>query len=137
MKSRIALGFALLLAAVPLSMQAQVRAPGTEGVTRREPLAERRDAMRQRRETMKAMTPEQRAAARTRAQERFNSLPAEQQAMIRERRAYSLALREKARDLRSQVAAGTLTADAMAEQLRAYRDANRPARPAGTRKPTP
>ncbi len=83
------------------------------------------------------MTPEQRAAARARAQERFNALPADQQELLRERRAYSQALREKARDLRSQVAAGTLSKDAMADQLKAFRSANRPARMDGARKPSP
>ena len=135
MNTRLLLGMAAVLCAAPVT--AQVRAPGTEGVTRREPAAERRDAMRQRREAQKAMTPERRAAARAMAQERFNALPADQQQLLRERRAYSQALREKARDLRAQVAAGTLTKDAMAEQLRAFRDANRPARPDWTRKPTP
>jgi phage-related minor tail protein len=64
-------------------------------------------------------------------------LSPERQQAIRDQRAYAQGLREKARELRAQVEAGTLTRDAMAEQLKAYREANRPARPEGARKPKP
>lgn len=144
MKTRIlfalAAALAAALSAVPFSVQAQsTTSPTSTGAPRREPSAERREAMQRRRDAMKAMTPEQRAAARSRAQERFNAMPPEQQQFLRDQRSYSQGLRELSRDLRAQVTAGTLTRDAMAEQLKAYRTANRPARPAGlpTRKPTP
>ncbi len=130
---------AVALSAAPMAASAQATAPESRGAgsPRREQMAERRDAMKQRQEARKAMTPEEREAARAAAQERFNSLSPERQQFIRDQRAYSQGLREKARDLRSQVQAGTLTKDAMAEQLKAYRDANRPARPEGTRKAKP
>ncbi len=140
MKTRILFALAAALSAAPITVQAQTTtAPTAPGAPRREPGAERREAMRQRRDAMKAMTPEQRAAARSQAQERFNAMPPEQQQFKRDQRAYSQGLREKSLELRAQVAAGTLTRDAMAEQLKAYRQANRPSRPAGlpVRKPTP
>ncbi len=140
MKTRIFFALAAALSAAPIAAQAQsTTAPTAAGAPRREQAAERREAMQQRRAARQAMTPEQRAAARTQAQERFNAMPPEQQQFLRDQRAYSQGLREKSRELRTQVTAGTLTRDAMAEQLKAYRQANRPARPAGvpTRKPTP
>ena len=78
-----------------------------------------------------AVTPEQRAAARARREARLSALPADQQAYLRGLRTYQQGLKLQARELRAQVRAGTLTQDAMAQQLKAYRDANRPARPAG------
>lgn len=139
MNTRIFFALAAALSVAPLAAQAQSGTAPTAGAPRREPAAERREAMQQRRAAMQAMTPEQRAAARSRAQERFNAMPPEQQQFLRDQRAYSQGLREMSRDLRAQVTAGTLTRDAMAEQLKAYRQANRPARPEGLpkRKPTP
>lgn len=139
MKTRIFFALAVALSAAPIAAQAQSTTAPTAGAPRREAASERREAMRQRQETRKAMTPEQRAEARARAQERFRALPPEQQQFVRDQRAYSQGLREKSRELRAQVTAGTLTRDAMAEQLKAYRQANWPARPAGlpARKPTP
>ncbi len=138
MKTRIFFALALAISAAPIAVQAQSTTAPTAGAPRREAASERREAMRQRQETRKAMTPEQRTEARARAQERFAALSPEQQQFVRDQRAYSQGLREKSRELRAQVTAGTLTRDAMAEQLKAYRQANRPARPAGAaRKPTP
>jgi hypothetical protein len=139
MKTRIFFALAVALSAAPIAAEAQSTTAPTAGAPRREAAAERREAMRQRQEARRAMTPEQRAEARARAQERFKALPPEQQQFLRDQRAYSQGLREKARELRAQVTAGTLTRDAMAEQLKAYRQANRPARPAGlpARKPAP
>ncbi len=139
MKTRIFFALAIALSAAPFAAEAQSTTAPTAGAPRREAASERREAMRQRQEARKAMTPEQRAETRARAQERFRALPPEQQQFVRDQRAYSQGLREKSRELRAQVTAGTLTRDAMAEQLKAYRQANRPARPAGlpARKPTP
>jgi hypothetical protein len=142
MRNRMLAGLLFALVATPVMAHAQ-GASGARDGSRREQAMERRDAAKARREASKerreAMTPEQRDAARARREARFNALPAEQQQFARDMRAYTQGLREKSRDLRGQVTAGTLTRDAMAEQLRAYRDANKPARPAGapTRKPAP
>jgi hypothetical protein len=86
---------------------------------------------------MQAMTPEQRAAARSQARERFNAMPVEQQQFVRDLRSYQRGLREKSRELNGQVTAGTLTRDDMAQQLKSYRDANRPSRPASLPPKTP
>ncbi len=140
MKTRIFFALAAALSVAPIAVYGQsTTAPTATGTPRREQAAERREAMAQRRAARQAMTPEQRAAARTRAQERFNAMPPEQQQYLRDQRAYSQGLREKSRELRAQVTAGTLTRDAMAEQLKAYRQANRPSRPTylPPRKPTP
>lgn len=127
------------LTTASLAAEAQATGPDSRGAgsPRREQMAERRDAMKQRQETRKAMTPQEREAARAAAQERFNSLSPERQQFVRGQRAYAQGLREKARELRTQVEAGTLTRDAMAEQLKAYREANRPARQDGLRRPKP
>jgi hypothetical protein len=139
MNVRMMLALTAALTAAPLAAHAQASAPATPGAPRREQAAERREKMQERREAAKAMTPEQREAARARAQERFAAMPPEQQQFLKDQRAYSQGLREKSRELRGQVESGAITREAMAEQLRAYRDANRPARPEGARKskPTP
>lgn len=120
---------AAVLTAAPLALQAQ-GGTGASGATRREMAAERRDAMRQRRDARAAMTPEQRTAARARREARISAMPADQQEYLRNLRTYQQGLKLTARDLRTQVTAGSLSRDAMAQQLKAYRDTNRPARPA-------
>jgi hypothetical protein len=131
MKVHTMFALSVALMASPLAMQAQASTTTPSGA-RREQAAERRDAMRQRRDARQAMTPEQRAEARARREARISSLPAERQEQLRMRRQYQQGLRERARELQSQVTAGTLTRDEMARQLKAYRDANRPTRPAGS-----
>jgi hypothetical protein len=132
MFSRFAL--AALLLAAPLAVHAQESTTAPTG-TRREHATERRDAMRARRDARKTMTPEEReatkAAAQARREARISAMPPEQQQFMRDLRTYQQGLRARARELQSQVAAGTLTRDAMASDLKAYREANRPARPAG------
>jgi hypothetical protein len=121
-------GLALVLIVTPLAVSAQASTTAPTG-TRREVAAERRDAVRRRQEARLAMTPEQRAIARSRREARFANLPSEQQDYLRALRRYQGDLRTRARELQAQVAAGALTRDAMAQQLKAYRDANRPTRP--------
>ena len=120
---------AVALAAAPLALQAQGSTTAS-GATRRELAADRRDAMRLRREARAAMTPEQRTAARARREARINAMPADQQEYVRNLRTYQQGLKQTSRELRAQVTAGSLSRDAMAQQLKAYRDTNRPARPA-------
>lgn len=117
------------LTAAPIASHAQATAT-VPAATRRELAAERREATRLRREARAARTPEQRAAARARREARLGAMPADQQEYLRNLRAYQQGLKTRARELQSQVGAGTLTRDAMAQQLKAYRDANRPTRPA-------
>jgi hypothetical protein len=131
MSFRLLLLCSALISAAPTVVQAQQASTTAPGATRRELAAERREATRLRREARMAVTPEQRAAARARREARFSAMPADQQAYLRSLRTYQQGLKLQARELRAQVRAGTLTQDAMAQQLKAYRDANRPARPAG------
>jgi hypothetical protein len=128
----IALGAALAVSPLTVAAQASTTAPVG---TRRDQATERREAMRVRRDARQAMTPEQRAATRTRREARVNAMPADQQEYLRSLRSYQQGLRTQSRDLQTQVASGALTRDAMAQQLKAYRDANRPARPASMPKP--
>jgi hypothetical protein len=143
MTHRMLAGLLVALAATPMMSQAQGNSGAVRDGSRQEQMQERREQMRARRDAMQAerqaMTPEQREAARARREARFNALPPEQQQYARDMRAYTQGLREKSRELRGQVSAGSLTREQMAEQLRAYRDANKPARPAGLRerRPTP
>ena len=139
MKTRIVLAaLALLCAAAPRAAHAQAstNAPTT---ARRETSVERREAMRARREARAAMTPEQRKALRADRSARIAAMSPEQQQYMRDRRAYQQGLRVAARELQAQVNAGTITRDAMAHELKAYRTAHRPSRPAGMpdRKRTP
>jgi hypothetical protein len=132
MKTRFLCLTVLTLAVTPLAASAQATTPTTTEA-RREQMQQRRDAMRARREQRQAMTPEQREALRATRQERIAAMPPEQQQYLRDLRTYQQSLREKARTLGADVQSGTLTRDAMAAELKAFRDANRPARPAGAR----
>ncbi len=127
-----------LLTTAPVAMQAQVSttAPTT---SQREMALERREAMRTRREARQALSVEDRAAIAARREARLNAMPADQQQFVRDMRSYSQGLREKSHELRQQVKSGSLSGEAMAQQLQAYRDANKPTRPAGMpeRKRTP
>jgi hypothetical protein len=131
----LAVALVLLL---PVAAQAQATSTtdrataGRErGQARREAAVERRDAMRARREAQRDLTPEQRRAARAARGARIDAMPPEQQEYMRALTSYRQSLREQSRTLQAQVTAGTLTRDAMAHQLEAFRDANRPKRPAG------
>ncbi len=130
MKTRILSALAICLTMAPLAAHAQASTTAPTSGPRREMSAERRDAMRARREARAAMTPEQREAAQAARKARFEAMPPEQQQFMRDLRTYQQGLREKSRELQSQVKSGALTRDEMAKQLKAYRDANRPARPA-------
>ena len=139
MINRIVLLAAVALLTVPAA-GAQSTGMANPGAARREQATERREAAAARRDAMRdrraAMTPEQREAVRARRAERVGSMPAEQAQFRTDMRAYQRSLREKAGELRGQVKAGTLTADAMAAELRAFRSANRPTNPA-PKKPSP
>jgi Skp family chaperone for outer membrane proteins len=136
MKARLLLTFSVAMLTAPLAAQAQATT-NAPAKSQRELATDRREAMQRRRDALQAMTPEQRAAARTQARERFNAMPIEQQQFLRDLRSYQRSLRDKSRELRGQVDAGTLTRDDMAQQLKAYRDANRPSRPASLPPRTP
>lgn len=81
----------------------------------------RRDAMRER---LKGMSPEDRAALADRMRGRGG-----ERARTPEQAAFAQALREKRRELRGAVTAGTLDRKTAAEQLRGWMTANRPAAP--------
>jgi hypothetical protein len=134
----ILLTLALLCAGAPLAARAQTSTTAPNS-TRREQAIERRDAQRARREARAALTPDQRRAARAERQARIAAMPPEQQEYMRDLRSYQQGLRLRSRELQAQVTAGTISRDAMAHELKTYRDANRPSRPAGmperTRKP--
>ncbi len=134
MNARILCALGAMLIATPMVARAQASTTAPNAA-RREMAAERREAMRLRREARKAMTPEQRATVRAQRDARFNAMPADQQEYIRNLRTYQQTLRARSRDLNAQVAAGTLTRDQMARQLKDYREANRPRRPAGMPEP--
>jgi hypothetical protein len=138
MKTRHLFALTLLCAAAPATAQAQSSTTAPYA-NRREAAAERREAVRARREARAAMTPEQRQALRAQREARLAAMPPEQRQYVQDRRAYSQELRKLSRDLQAQVSAGTVTRDAMAQQLKAYRDAHRPSRPVGMpeRKRTP
>lgn len=138
MTTRTLMLVAALLSAAPMAMQAQVSTTAPTA-SQREMALERRDAMRARRDARQAMSVDDRMAMAARREARLNAMPADQQQFVRELRSYQQGLREKSRDLRGQMKAGALTADAMATELKAYRDANKPVRPAGMpeRKRTP
>ncbi|MCC7055450.1 MAG: hypothetical protein IT355_19405 [Gemmatimonadaceae bacterium] len=117
---------------------AQVTGAADNAATRREQAIARREAAAQRRELLqaqraarRAMPPAQRDAARADRRARRAAMPPEQQEYLRSMSTYRQALRAEAHTLQAQVAAGTLTADAMARQLAAFRDSQRPRRPAG------
>lgn len=131
----VVIALALLCAAAPSAAHAQA----STTAPRRESSVERREAMRARREARAAMTPEQRKALRADRSARIAAMSPEQQQYMRDRRAYQQGLRVAARELQAQVNAGTITRDAMAHELKAYRTAHRPSRPAGMpdRKRTP
>ena len=131
-----ALAFGLVLA--PLTVQAQASTTTPTG-SRRELALERREAMRARRDARAALTPAQRKAQRAERKARFDAMPPAHQQYMRDHRTYQQGLKSKSRELQAQVSAGTLTRDAMAQQLKTYRDANRPSRPASMpdRKRTP
>ena len=138
MTTRMLMLVGALLTTTPCAVQAQVSttAPMT---SQREMALERRDAMRARREARQALPAEQRAVMTARREARLNAMPVDQQQFVREMRSYRQGLRETSHELRHQLKAGALSGDAMAQQLQAYRDANKPARPAGMpeRKRTP
>ena len=139
MNTRIVLiALAVLCAAAPSAAHAQASTTAPTAA-RRETSVERREAMRARREARAAMTPEQRKARRADRSARIDAMSPEQQQYMRDRRAYQQGLRVAARELQAQVSAGTITRDAMAQELKAYRTAHRPSRPAGMpdRKRTP
>lgn len=128
MKTRLlcALAFGLVLSPLAANAQASTTSPTA---TRRELAVERREAMRARRDARAAMTPEQRKAVRAERTARFDAMPPEQQQYMRDLRTYQQGLKAKSREFQAQVNAGTITRDAMAHELKAYRDANRPSRP--------
>ncbi len=130
MKTRTLLLLAALLAGAPIALQAQVSTTAPTA-PQREMALERRDAMRARREARQAMSADERAATAARREARLNAMPADQRQFVREMRSYQLGLLERSRELRLQMKAGALSGDAMARELKAYRDANKPARPAG------
>ena len=130
MKVRVFFALAVLLSCVPHAVRAQ-SSTTAPNATRREMAIERRDAIRSRHEARAAMTPEQHKALKADRQARIAAMSPEQQQFLTDRRAYQQELRTIARDLRAQVNAGAITRDAMAKQLKAYRDAHRPTRPAG------
>ena len=125
---------AIVLMAAPVALQAQGASTTNPSTTRREQALERREAAVARREAAlerrAAMTPEQREAARARRTQRASAMPVEQVEFRRDLRAYQLGLRAKATELRAQVKAGTINGDQMAAELKAFRAANRPAKPA-------
>lgn len=102
----IALGSALILGlATASTAEAQGRVPNTaDRAARRERAKEQGAIMRQR---FESLTPEQKAAFK----------------------AYREAYRTERMSLRAQVKAGTLDRKSAAEQLKAWREANRPKRP--------
>ena len=130
MNIRIPFALAALCACAPLAARAQssTTAPNT---SRREMAIERRDAMRARHDARAAMTPEQRSVLKAERQARVAAMTPEQQQFMTDRRAYQQTLRHTSRELQAQVTAGAITRDAMAQQLKSYRDAHRPTRPDG------
>ena len=130
MKTCILFALTLLCSAAPAAVRAQSSTTAPYA-NRREVAAERREAVRARREARAAMTPEQRKAFRAEREARLASMTPEQRQYVQDRRAYGQELRRLSKDLQAQVSAGTLTREAMAQQLRTYRDAHRPARPPG------
>ncbi|HYW52155.1 MAG TPA: hypothetical protein VE861_16180 [Gemmatimonadaceae bacterium] len=139
MQNRIFTLAAVALLAVPA--HAQLTSTVTSA-TRAELAAERRLQLEQRLDAAAAVraarTPEQREQARARRAALGNTVSETQLQFRSELRSYRSGLREKARDLRQQVNAGTMTASEMAVELKAYREANRPGNPAGEmEKPNP
>ena len=128
---------AVLLMALPAA-HAQGASTTTPAASRREQAMERRENAAARRsaaaDRRAAMTPEQRDAARARRTARVDARPEAQTAYRTDMQAYRTDLRTKAAELRSRIKAGTLTANDMAVQLRAFRSANRPANPAAAKR---
>ena len=129
---------AVLCAAAPIAARAQASTTAPNA-PRRETAIERQEAIRIRKAARAAMTPEQRQAARAQREARIAAMPPEQQQYMRDLRAYQQELRLKSRELHAQVSAGTATREAMAQELKSFRSAHRPSRPAGMpdRKRTP
>ncbi|MDX2194479.1 MAG: hypothetical protein NW201_14130 [Gemmatimonadales bacterium] len=136
--SRVALTLiGLALVAGPVAAQGPGPAAGGRppfaGAEGREALRERmrtmspeerralRDQMRERRQNL---TPEQRAQLQQRREERLAALPPERRAYVQQLQA------ERAR-LRAQVEAGQLDRRSAGQELRQWRQANRPPRPNG------
>ena len=114
----------LLAAAIMLVPAAHAQRPGGAGA--RAGAQERRTEMRER---LKAMSPEERKAAMDKAKERRESRRESQRESQREQlspeqRAWARARATESRRVREGVAAGTLTRESAAEQLRAWRKAN-------------
>jgi len=103
----VVFGAALALSAAiasPAAAQRGTRASDADRTARREAMKERRDAAIQKRENM---TPEQKAAFKAQA----------------------TAYREKRTALMADVKAGKIDRKTAAEQLKAWRESNRPAKP--------
>ena len=130
MTTRMLLLAGALLASTPRAVQAQVSTTSPLA-SQREMALERREAMRGRRDIRQAMSVDDRAAKFARREARISAMPADQQQFVRESRSYQQSLKQKSRELRQEVKAGRLTPDDVADQLQAYRAANKPVRPSG------
>ena len=130
MTTRMLLLAGALLASMPRTVQAQVSTTSPLA-SQREMALERREAMRGRRDIRQAMSVDDRAAKFARREARISAMPADQQQFVRESRSYQQSLKQKSRELRQEVKAGRLTPDDVADQLQAYRAANKPVRPSG------
>lgn len=130
MTTRMLLLAGALLASTPRAVQAQVSTTSPLA-SQREMALERREAMRGRRDMRQAMSVDDRAAKFARREARISAMPADQQQFVRESRSYQQSLKQKSRELRQEVKAGRLTPDDVADQLQAYRAANKPVRPSG------
>lgn len=110
----------LLAAAIMLAPAAHAQRPGGAGA--RAGAQERRTEMRER---LKAMSPEERKAAMDKAKERRETRrESQREPLSPEQRAWAQARATESRRVREGVAAGTLTRESAAEQLRAWRKAN-------------
>jgi len=110
----------LLAAAIMLVPAAHAQRPGGAGA--RAGAQERRTEMRER---LKAMSPEERKAAMDKAKERRETQRETQREQLSPaQRAWAQARATESRRVREGVAAGTLTREAAAEQLRAWHKAN-------------
>lgn len=110
----------LLAAAIMLAPAAHAQRPGGAGA--RAGAQERRTELRER---LKAMSPEERKAAMDKAKERRETRRESQREQLSpEQRAWAQARATESKRVREGVAAGTLTRESAAEQLRAWRKAN-------------
>lgn len=102
---------ALVLSASVAESQATTRRPDGDPAARREAIKDRREAMKDRREDRKerieALTPAQREAAK----------------------AHMKAYQEQRKLVHEQLKAGTIDRKTAAEKLKAWREANKPAKP--------